>query len=77
MDGKKPSPCFWSAWGAWGQCDQPCNGGDQTRFRILLVGPDGSKAKPGNEDNCPGEQMEERSCNVQACNQGLGDHTVL
>ena len=76
VDGREPSPCTWSAWGDWEQCDKPCNGGRQARFRILLLGQDGQELRTGDQQDCPGDQLEERSCNVQACNQGGGFLTL-
>ena len=62
--------CLWSAWGAWQKCNKGCGGGDQTRFRMLLVGSDGQVAEGGEDEDCDGELSETRECNMHGCDTG-------
>ena len=65
-----PPSCLWSAWGAWDKCSKECGGGDQHRFRILLVGSDGEVAQGGVDEDCEGEQADTKDCNMHSCDQG-------
>eukprot|EP01059_Diplonema_ambulator_P034039 TRINITY_DN743_c0_g1_i4.p1 TRINITY_DN743_c0_g1~~TRINITY_DN743_c0_g1_i4.p1 ORF type:complete len:2187 (+),score=171.86 TRINITY_DN743_c0_g1_i4:829-6561(+) len=49
--------CVAGVWSPWSQCDRECNGGTQTRRRVLPT-----------DSSCTGYPVEEtRTCNVQAC----------
>ena len=64
------SSCLWSAWGAWETCSAECGGGDQRRFRILLVGSDGEVAEGGGDNVCEGDHADTRGCNLHICGKG-------
>ncbi len=49
------------AWGAWGQCDRPCGGGEQSRsYRVTTASAHGGIP-------CVAEQWQTRSCNTAGC----------
>ncbi|XP_066920815.1 SCO-spondin-like isoform X2 [Clytia hemisphaerica] len=49
-------PCRgWSAWGRWGACTLPCNGGVRFRFRNCYTHP------------CPGSQSQVQACAMNRC----------
>ena len=55
--------CEFSDWSAWGKCNRPCNGGNQTRSRTVAV-PEVNGGAP-----CVGDQEEIATCNTQTCAQ--------
>ena len=44
-----------SSWGSWTSCSKTCGPGVQTRYRDCM------------SEYCPGENSEERNCNLQGC----------
>ena len=59
-----PVDCVVSSWTAWSECSAACGGGEQTRWREILVQP----AYGGAE--CPA-LSEAQTCNEQACEGGV------
>ena len=49
------------AWGAWGQCDRPCGGGEQSRSYSVTT------ASAHGGIPCVAEQWQTRSCNTADC----------
>ena len=47
-----------------------CGGGQQLRFRMLLVGSDGEVAQGGGDEGCEGNHEDTRGCNLHNCDQG-------
>ncbi|XP_076801604.1 uncharacterized protein LOC143447197 [Clavelina lepadiformis] len=60
-----PEP-FWAGTGNWGVCSASCGGGTQTRERTCRDGADPRSLS----DDCIGESLETRNCNVEPCAQG-------
>jgi hypothetical protein len=58
----EPQDCEWGAWSAWGDCSQECDGGHQTRVKVLEKEPRITGALCESAD-----VMEQRACNTQAC----------
>jgi hypothetical protein len=59
-DGPCPVDCELSDWSEWGECDAPCDGGEQVRTREVVVEPVAAGAPCG-------ERTERRPCNTQIC----------
>eukprot|EP01127_Copromyxa_protea_P010250 TRINITY_DN2485_c0_g1_i1.p1 TRINITY_DN2485_c0_g1~~TRINITY_DN2485_c0_g1_i1.p1 ORF type:complete len:1772 (+),score=339.78 TRINITY_DN2485_c0_g1_i1:19-5334(+) len=55
-----PVDCVWSAWNAWSECSEECDGGVRTSTRTLL-----SSAQNGGE--CTGVATTTSVCNTQEC----------
>ena len=53
--------CKWGHWGGWGDCSEPCGGGNQYRNRIVI-----EEAENGG-NQCGGSVKESRACNVSPC----------
>ena len=62
---------YWSSWEDWGKCSETCGDGLQTRERSCTF------PYPRNQGKtCPGNPMEVRSCNEQAC-QGTNNILIF
>ena len=53
--------CEWGKWGDWSTCSLTCDGGEQTRSRIILRINDFGGAP------CIGHSTETRACNEEDC----------
>ncbi|EZG87454.1 thrombospondin type 1 domain protein [Gregarina niphandrodes] len=56
-DCNNPDDCHYTSWSDFGDCDQECGGGKQTRTRTLANGP----------DLCEPELFETMPCNTEPC----------
>eukprot|EP00928_Gymnodinium_smaydae_P045587 TRINITY_DN3036_c0_g4_i1.p1 TRINITY_DN3036_c0_g4~~TRINITY_DN3036_c0_g4_i1.p1 ORF type:complete len:1748 (-),score=359.16 TRINITY_DN3036_c0_g4_i1:118-5361(-) len=54
-------PCVFSEWGPFSECSAPCNGGFQTRQRLV------NEKAEGDGDRCEGSLEELAACNTQGC----------
>lgn len=52
--------CEWSQWTNFGECSEPCGGGEQKRYRQVV------KEAVGGGD-CDGEEEESKPCNTHDC----------
>ena len=57
--------CKWNDWNPWGNCTEPCGGGQRTRNRNSI------DAKYGGE-TCPGPSEMDENCNQHECPGKIG-----
>ena len=58
-----PVSCQFSDWSEWGKCSRPCNGGNQTRTRVVAV------AEQFGGASCVGDLSEQSTCNMENCSE--------
>uniref|UniRef100_UPI00193A61B8 uncharacterized protein LOC120335429 n=1 Tax=Styela clava TaxID=7725 RepID=UPI00193A61B8 len=51
---------YWSEWGGYGACSEPCDGGAQKRIRVCINGEVG-------QDGCTGVSEQSIACNLNSC----------
>jgi len=54
--------CAWGEWGYWSDCSASCDGGEQTRMRLIETTP-----KNGGKVCKPGDMVEVQACNKVPC----------
>lgn len=60
-DNPPPEGCKFGDWSEWSDCSATCDGGQMSRSRKVLPGPDGSMSP------CEGKTLELAPCNTKTC----------